>query len=727
MKQQTFFTRSADIVFALLAFTPLIVVNNVLFPFVFPKGIFVYGMTTAAVVGVIVAALAYGWRRGIVSSVVAAAWLWVVALAVSAWFGVDVAKSVWGNTERMNGLVFFAYWAALVTAMVWHMRTSAQWQRLLRWHLIAMAAVAFFALMAVADVDLYINMNTGRVGGTLGNAAYLATYGLMGGILAGYAALRYPALRAWGWTGVGLGVFMIMLSATRGPLLALVLVGVGYALKITIRPSAKERPWRRTAGGIVAAMALVAVAVVALRDTAIVRTIPIVERVATINISEGTVYNRLRVWEYAIEAWRERPWFGWGLENFNVAFNTVYQSDLNEEWFDRSHNTFLDMAVMGGVVGLVVYLLVLFVVARRIWQLYRYDANNRVVATWLGLGFTAYILQNMFVFDTVTSYVLLAFLLAVIEYEHFRNRADYALVNSEPRINRVAAYGTGGIVFAAGLVLLYYTAVLPVQANNAAVDGIVAMREGDAQTAMDSFSRAFAYQSYGTDELLYRMGDIVAGMVEEQERYTYLDFAIEQFDGRMNDNELRHLYQLAVLYSAKARTALDPAVQQEYLGRYQSLIEEALQRYPGRHLLYSHRGRAALLAGDAETAVTAFSRAAELKGDGDSLWNVYIVHKTLQQEEAAREIVERFIADPQLLLPAEQWQTLAARYLEREEWDLSRRILERALQNHNLGMFHLLLAKAYDQLGDVAQAQHHLERAMELDSDIRQRINELTQ
>lgn len=51
--------------------------------------------------------------------------------------------------------------------------------------------------------------------------------------------------------------------------------------------------------------------------------------------------------------------FGWGLDNFNVAYNTYFNPRYflyEEVWFDRAHNKVLDVLVMQGLFGLVLFL-----------------------------------------------------------------------------------------------------------------------------------------------------------------------------------------------------------------------------------------------------------------------------------------------------------------------------------------------------------------------------------
>jgi O-antigen ligase len=53
----------------------------------------------------------------------------------------------------------------------------------------------------------------------------------------------------------------------------------------------------------------------------------------------------------AIPGALERPVFGWGQENFSYVFNKYYQPSMfdQEQWFDRTHDEFLDWFVAGGI------------------------------------------------------------------------------------------------------------------------------------------------------------------------------------------------------------------------------------------------------------------------------------------------------------------------------------------------------------------------------------------
>jgi len=61
---------------------------------------------------------------------------------------------------------------------------------------------------------------------------------------------------------------------------------------------------------------------------------------------DSSLMTRLRLIELAKEGFNERPWFGWGLDNFKYIF---YQGKY------YAHNNFWEILVSGGVIGFILY------------------------------------------------------------------------------------------------------------------------------------------------------------------------------------------------------------------------------------------------------------------------------------------------------------------------------------------------------------------------------------
>lgn len=127
------------------------------------------------------------------------------------------------------------------------------------------------------------------------------------------------------------------------------------------------------------------------------------------------------VWEMSVGIIKEKPFLGWGPDNFERIFETHYDNRLlqdeygNEAWFDRAHNVFVDQAVDNGLVGLTLYFLVyLVIISCLIYSIIKSSVKeDRVLATFLLVYFSLHILELQTAFDTSISYPMLA-LMAVL-------------------------------------------------------------------------------------------------------------------------------------------------------------------------------------------------------------------------------------------------------------------------------------------------------------------------
>ena len=77
--------------------------------------------------------------------------------------------------------------------------------------------------------------------------------------------------------------------------------------------------------------------------------------------SDYTGANRGFIWKRVIELIKNRPMFGYGIENLGIAFEKYYAKDMIELWgqikdVDRAHNEYLHIAVTSGVPSLIAYL-----------------------------------------------------------------------------------------------------------------------------------------------------------------------------------------------------------------------------------------------------------------------------------------------------------------------------------------------------------------------------------
>ena len=128
---------------------------------------------------------------------------------------------------------------------------------------------------------------------------------------------------------------------------------------------------------------------------------------------------RFAIWSIAYEGFKERPILGWGQDNFNYVFNKYYDPKIydQEQWFDRAHNVFFDWLIAGGILGLLSYLALFVTAIVAIWRSRAHEKDlyflfsDKVLLTALLI---AYFIHNLFVFDSITSYILFFGVLAFV-------------------------------------------------------------------------------------------------------------------------------------------------------------------------------------------------------------------------------------------------------------------------------------------------------------------------
>jgi len=120
---------------------------------------------------------------------------------------------------------------------------------------------------------------------------------------------------------------------------------------------------------------------------------------------------RLVYWDMTLQAISERPVLGFGLENYGYIHRSYFDPILltssypNETWTDKPHNAFLEIALVSGFVGLILfiacvgYLLILLV---RRGVLAETSQDKMISALLFGL-IISHLLQVFFAFETVSS------------------------------------------------------------------------------------------------------------------------------------------------------------------------------------------------------------------------------------------------------------------------------------------------------------------------------------
>ncbi|MFO0889771.1 MAG: O-antigen ligase family protein [Isosphaeraceae bacterium] len=245
-------------------------------------------------------------------------------------------------------------------------------------------------------------------------AAYL-NLGLGFGLGALMAALQPGASGSRGrdergrflWAAYAVAVILVGLIAShsRGGFLAM--LAAGGVTFLVLRPRAVKLH-----------LGLLAVALIVPIFLLAIGTDSPFQRLATISeAAESGLNGRASLWLSAIRAWAERPVLGAGLGNFEVAVSPALDRDLGVT-FQHAENEYLEMAVEGGLAGLLLLLLVVGGVAATGYKALSAAGSARDRAWILGalFGMLALAVQSMGDFPlhipgiAVTAVILAAFL-----------------------------------------------------------------------------------------------------------------------------------------------------------------------------------------------------------------------------------------------------------------------------------------------------------------------------
>ncbi len=477
-----------------------------------------------------------------------AAFVAIIALADAT--GVNPFKSFWSNYERMDGWITLAHLFAYFVVVSSVLSTEKLWRRLWQTSLGVSVLASLYGILQFAGKTALgqgtTSGLTGRLDTTFGNPIYLAVFMFFNIFIAAFLwaeSWRYrPAVKHLGMSLLYGGIIVLdtailLFTGTRGTILGLI---GGALLALLIYAFWKQGPnsnrLRMTAIGSIVAIAIIGGGLWLARDTAFVNSVGFLDRLASISLEDNTTKSRFMNWGMAWEGVKERPFLGWGQENYAIVFDKYYNPNMygQEQWFDRVHNIVFDWLVAGGFLGLIAYLMLFVAALWCIWSGTSRGAppmqagwqkdNNAVPNTGnfslleqsILTGILAgYFFHNLFVFDNISSYILFTTILAYIA-SRFARAHDAPALFPRGNIPRSAM----PIVAAVAVVLVWGTAWLlnsrALAQNRALLEAITPHQEGITGN-LKYFQEAVAYGSLGTQEAREQLAQVSSQIAGNQQ------------------------------------------------------------------------------------------------------------------------------------------------------------------------------------------------------------------
>ncbi len=603
--------------------TPLVVIpKKFIFPFIFPKVIYLRVVITIAAACLLCTALWYKQIRYKFSKLHVAVIAYLCALGLSAVFGVDAHHSFWGGHERMLGLISVLHYALLLFLFPLAMRgwkgeelehiKMFGW-RTAWWVFMGVSVVVSIVAFAQRFGDgVLFNEGGGRVFSTLGNFIYLGNF--MGvSFIAALLLLaheRRKIVRVFLMLMAAVSVLVLLYSGSRGALLGL-LVGVAVTGTIVIaRESSQLRRW----GIRILTIIVVCSGLVWLTPlNGVVEKMPGIGRLANITSDSGP---RIAAWQASVEAWKEKPMFGWGHENFYAAFNQHISPDAlsnsyYETWFDNAHNVLFNILATGGALGILTYVAV-YVAA--LMMLYRFKPQTREEKMRVYAAFALLLtdfFSKLFVFDTPISLITFFMTLAFI-YDVTKKPETYT---RKVEVVPAKKVGMSFIVIAIfALTVIFEINIKPSQANAATLRSLVLLHQQGPKNAKQIIKANFELQTPYISDLRLDVGRTVRELLPQWQQ-NYPREELKEIVGLtilgMEDAYRQHPNELHLgLIQIDLASFMLP--DEEWRAFLDTRINEVIEKSPNRQQLYLLASTIYLKQRDVEKALEFANHAIEI-------------------------------------------------------------------------------------------------------------------
>ncbi len=401
----------------------------------------------------------------------------LASLTVSAIVGVDPATSFFSTVESGTGLLllYHVLLFTVILASIIRVQQKKILTGIIQANLFASVVLAIFTFFTGVNGVVQTNskmLNGSSGGAMMGNSLLVGSYFVFSVFLTivliaqeqkmykkilyylgiGIIVLSPIYFNVGIWKGVKLSSSYLFLGEAR---IAAIAVIAGLLFSLFLWLSLRKGKRSMQAIGLVGLIIGVLIAGFAIKDIASPTT-----TLHQFFVTEGG--NRTIDWQEAVQGIKDRPLLGWGPENYHV----VYQKYLNpivfspghgnEVWALHPHNNTLEVLINGGIIGFVCYLFVLAGIIIGLSQLYKKNVfDAKTTALFAGM-LVAFFIQQQMIYDSIVSYVMFFFVIAVIAGFSSTNNDHKPFVSNTTQI-----YIIGMMILVVMFPVWLYCAYLP--------------------------------------------------------------------------------------------------------------------------------------------------------------------------------------------------------------------------------------------------------------------------
>lgn len=541
-----------------------------------------------------------------------------------------IGMSFWGSIVRHEGFTthfFLAVWAVVVMDFI---KNKKQLNKLFLAASLTAIIIALYGDFQKFGIDfpflVWDEMAYKRIASSLGNPLFLSIYLIFTSSFTIYVLFQF---KKWYWrailsSGLILQLAAIIFTFTSSSILAIFCSLIFFAFWYFWRE-------KRIASYGILVISAVCIILVILNLAGSLKS-PLLDRVLVdFSLHNQSNLQRIYVWQSAWQAFKDKPFFGWGNENFQGGFERYANPKLivpMEMNFDRAHNVILDRLVMEGIFTTLAYAsLMIYAIYRGIK---RYLIENDFLYLMLASLIVASLVFYQVAFPTMNGYIMLFFVLGMI----FVNWQENDLVKVKSKIGYRAHFA--GIYFLLIIIAIFFT----VQFTRPwSADLLVKQSIKEANALQRARILEKAIEKWPSKEILvdlYKKQIAVVRLASEQQNYKivneYLDKSRQTME-RLLDEYGNYYYAHLVAADFYRTLMHEPEMTQQY--------EIAQSLGPTRYEIYWIWGDSLLALGKTDEAVHKFQQAIDLNPDAAyPYWQMAKLYERIGDKEKANEYKE---------------------------------------------------------------------------------------
>lgn len=615
----------------IILFLPLLITDSLYFPYITGKN-FVFRIITEIIfIFYLVLIFKNKNYRPKFSYLSALIFLFVIANLISTIIGVNPYHSFWGNYERMLGFLGYIHLLLFFLIIIGIFKEEKEWQRIFKTSILVSVLVSIYAF--AQKFALFGLVKPLRLDSTFGNPLYLGAFIILNIFLILYFLIKssnWQKFFGWGFLFI-FEIYILLGTLSRGPILAIVggiilfLILILFTKensdilneKIKIQPLLSTKNLKIISATALGLIFLSLILIFSFKTSNFVQSNPYLYRLTNLSLKEETIAHRLLLQSIAFSGIKEKPLFGWGPENFFYLYHKHFNPKMNisDVFFDRAHNMIVDVAIESGFIGISIYLLIFIFAVFLIFKLIKKQKEKSLFYCAILATLFGYFIQNLSVFDNLTSFILFLIILGYLEF-NFKNLYNQRLETSEIKLKKFDNKRTDPGAQIALLIILiipaiYFISFLNIKPMIAAKSTISAYKAPSISQALNLFKKAVNLNTFGNSEIGIAAGDYYLRINQQKEAQNELvkikndfeNFIINTLETNIKKNP-QDFKNLLMLYKIhQFRSEYDKSLE---------ILNKILTLNPKKQETYNQIAQIYVLKKDYKTAINLLKTAVDL-------------------------------------------------------------------------------------------------------------------